>query len=268
MSRIPAPVSLLVILLAGLLFEPLTAQSPRHLVVACEDKEDPPRLTGSGSSIHPDRPGTAIEILRLIARQQRLTLDIRRYPWKRSLAMLARGEIDLLLYASYTPERAAMSAYPMRNGFPDSSRRFATLRYVVYRRRGTAVTATPGLLTGTRGPVGVPSGYSAAALLRSRGFLVDESQSSEIDLTKLAVGRVEAVVALEETADHIVSRNPELARKIEKAGILDTRDYYFVFSKTRAGTSPDLVEGVWNELARYRESPIFREIEESYRPGW
>ena len=134
------------------------AAPPRLLTVGCEDKEDPPRLLGEGPRIHPDRPGTAIEILRLIARQHRLSLDIRRYPWKRTLHMLANNEIDLLVYASFTPERAAIGEYPMLGGVPDPSRRFATLRYMTYRRKGEPVYALPGTISGTPGPVGVPGG--------------------------------------------------------------------------------------------------------------
>lgn len=222
-------------------------------------------MLGEGPRIHPDRPGTAIEILRLIARQHRLSLDIRRYPWKRTLHMLANSEIDLLVYASFTPERAAIGEYPMLGGVPDPSRRFATLRYMTYRRKGEPVYALPGTISGTPGPVGVPGGYSVAALLRARGIRVDESQSTEVDLRKLAAGRVQAVVALEETAEAIIGRDPALGTAIESAGVIDTRHYFFVFSKKYRKTRPEMADAVWTSLARYRESPAFRAIEESYR---
>ncbi|WP_169726086.1 substrate-binding periplasmic protein [Aestuariibacter salexigens] len=64
--------------------------------------------------------GLDIELFRAVAERAGYSVQFQKYPWKRSLINLQRGELDVLMAATYLPEResfAMFSAVPFRPGY-------------------------------------------------------------------------------------------------------------------------------------------------------
>lgn len=239
--------------------------APLQLQVACEDKPDFPGLLGRGNRILSVNPGTAVELLQLLAASLKFKYKLSRYPWKRALEMGSSGEADLLIYASWSRTRADKLRFPLRYGRVDYRRRYATRTYTLYRRKGDKLFWKNGKIYNLTGTIGAPRGYSIVIFLQSRSIAVDVSDSTGQDLRKLLHKRVQGVVALRTTATMYLKRHPQWAKQLEAAGTVKQKAYYFVFSKRFYAQHPRFAERFWNELARLRRSQRYRAIVAKYQ---
>lgn len=257
------PTALSILLL--LLLPAYLPAAPRHLQAACEDKPDFPGLLGRGQALPAANPGTAVELLRLLAVQMQFRFTLQRYPWRRALEMTASGESDLLIYASWNPQRASRFRFPLRNGQLDIRRRFATRTYTLYRLRGDRLRWHNNRMENLKGTIGAPRGYSIVPFLQQAGIPVDVSDATGQDLRKLLHGRVQGVVALQSTAEMYLQQHPEWRTKLEAAGTVRQQAYYFVFSNRFYTAHTAFAERFWDTLALLRNSPAYRRIQTRYR---
>ena len=107
---------------------PLMAETDFRIVYI--NKENPPRIMGSGTSIDRAKPGITVELLKMVAESVGVPFEFKRMPWKRCLYAVEHGMADAAFHASYKPSRAEFGVYPIRDGQLDSSRGIYTNAYV------------------------------------------------------------------------------------------------------------------------------------------
>lgn len=186
--------------------------------------------------------------------------ELKPLPWMRCLILASRGDMDAILGASYTPERALDLVYPRdAQGRPDDARQLFAQGYRLLRRRGDALDTDGQRFVRLVGPIGVERGHSTAAFARAGGAETDDNHSDVAAmLAKLRSGRLGGALVAE----------PQYASLRRRAGVLDgleaaptviqPRSYFLVFSSSFARREPMLVEQLWTEAARQRETPVIR----------
>jgi polar amino acid transport system substrate-binding protein len=219
---------------------------------------NPPYFYGVGTAIDPDRPGLAVELLRLAGRRAGVSVSFARVPWQRGLYMLENGLADATFFSSYRQERLGFGVYPMKDGRPDTARAMMAQAYRLYVRRESGVTWDGTRVTGLRQPVGATPGFAVAAFLRGLGVAVAEEPSHQANLTMLAHGRLDGYAELENQADPVIGADPGAYAAIVKCDppLLDT-PYYLMVSKAFYGAHADLAERLWDAIPAVEEDPAY-----------
>ena len=192
LARAAACLALLAGPIAGAAAQPQAGLKP--LVMAFTDLA--PWLNREG----PAFTGAYTEILRELARRVGRPLEIRDCPVKRCLAMLEQGQADLTIGLKRTPERAAYL------DFLHTPYRLAVADRVFLVRTGES--AKIGRYEDLLGPrLGVVGGSSYFSAFDSDARLIKESApSTEANLHKLVLGRIDAVPLPEDQALVLVRR--------------------------------------------------------------
>lgn len=210
----------------------------------------------------PDGGHFSLQLMRaVVAAKPAVRFELQAVPWVRCLILASRGEVDAILGASFTPERALDLVYPRdARARPDESRRLFSQGYRLLRRRGEAVDIDGQRFVKLVGPIGVERGHSSASFARAGGADTDDNHPDVAAmLAKLRNGRLGGALVAE----------PQYASLRQQAGALDgleaapsvlqPRGYFLVFSAAFAQREPILVEQLWDEAARQRETPHIRE---------
>lgn len=237
-----------------------------RLAIAFDTKSNPPRVMGEGTVIDPDRPGISIEVLCEAASRAGVSIELKRVPWARGLHLIEYNQIDGLFHASFTPERQAIMAYPLRNGRPDPERALFSQSYVLYARARDSVSWDGAVLGGLGGrAVGAARGYAIVALLRADGIAVEEEESTIANFRKLLAGRVAAIADLEGISDRLIAETPELAGQVRKfPAKLRQAPYYLALSHDFVAREPALAERLWDEIHAVNVSPALGRIQGRY----
>jgi len=203
----------------------------------------------------PARPGIAIDIAKAAAEQAGCVVKLTRLPGVRVLREVQAGEYDGAIMFSYEPERARQMAYPGKGATPDSSSRLATLRYFLYRRKGSAINWDGTTLTNPGGlAIGINYGYSITDFLQQQGAKVDEVKTTEQNIGKLQLGRIAGYAMQEHIADAAI-KAMHADQDIEKLPIpLSTKDYFLAFSQKFYRAHPDTANAIWQIIAEKREA--------------
>jgi polar amino acid transport system substrate-binding protein len=240
------------------------AASARDLKIACENKQDFPTVMGNSSKVLEKNPGMGVEAIYLLEKRLNIKIHIKRLPWKRCLAEMQKGHVDGLFTASYKEKRKQFGRYPEINGKVDPSRRFTSASYALYRLKGSDVNYD-GNNFHVKGKVGAPLGYSIVDDLKKKGLVIDESPNTLNDFKKMVKGRIQAVAALEMTADYYLMVNQNLNDKIEKIiPLIVEKPYYFMLSHQLYNEDKALVEKFWDTLADIRRDPEFQKLLKNY----
>ena len=170
---------------------PLTAQTVIRMVYF--NKENPPRVVGSGTSIDWSKPGITLELFKMIAQRVGVQFEYKRIPWKRCLYAVEHGTADATFHASFKPARAKFGVYPTRDGQLDPSRRIYKNSYVFYARKGSGVIWDGQTISNASRPIGTQLSYSIAEDLRQMGYEVEEEASVANNLDKLAATYFEII---------------------------------------------------------------------------
>jgi len=107
---------------------PLAAETDFRVVYS--NIENPPRIVGNGTSIDWSKPGTTLELFKMVSESVGMRLEFKRMPWKRCLYALEHGLADATFHASFKPARAEFGVYPDRDGQPDPARGIYKNAYV------------------------------------------------------------------------------------------------------------------------------------------
>lgn len=200
--------------------------------------------------------GISVDLTRLVLAEMQAEHEVHPLPWKRALDMLARGEIDMLVSGVKSPKRAAAYLYPEEPLVYSSWRLFVPAHSAidnVKALRGKRV----GLVLGYHYPDNV-----GAWLWKETA--VQEVNTDETNLRKLANGRLDAVVADALNALWTL-RKVKLESTVKPVGpSLGQRPVYVLFS--RETVSSAFVEAFSRTLGRIKQTPQYQTILEHYRP--
>jgi len=239
------------------------AASAAELRLAYADQEVPPYYAGNGPEI-PPKPGVVIEMVQRLLADSPHTLILTRLPARRLHEEIRAGRQDGLIGTRYTPDRAAIMAYPTRAGGPDARRLLASVRYVLYARRETPVRWDDAGLRDFYGALGIPSGVTALHRLKGMDRVATvEAPNSHQLFSMLARGRITAVVMLGASGDRYVGEF-EGAEIVRLDPPLLTEDFYIPFTRSFYEANRDFVEAFWQRLEQQRDS-LFAELLPGYR---
>lgn len=209
----------------------------------------------------PDGGHFSLQLMRaVIAAVPAGRFELKPLPWMRCLILASRGDADAILGASYTPERALDLVYPRdAQGRPDASRRLFAQGYRLLRRRGDALDTDGQRFVDLVGPLGVERGHSTAAFARAAGASTDDNHPDvRAMLEKLRKGRLGGALVAEPQYASLQGQDGMLDGVEAVPQVIQPRDYFLVFSSSFAQREPMLMERLWNEAARQRETPTIR----------
>jgi polar amino acid transport system substrate-binding protein len=212
--------------------------------------------------------GLNFELLRMVEQRLNIHFDFQSVPWKRCLAQLQANAYDGAFAVSYMPERRALGVFPgTGGGGADSARRMHVDRYMLLRRKGSAVEWDGKALRKLQGPVGFQLGYSVGEVLRGLHVEVDEgSQRADELARKLILGRLGAA-AMGGSDTAAIMRGP-LAAQLEVLPLpLIEKPYYLVLSHGMAERRPELAQRIWTAMAQVRNSPAYKKMEQAALEG-
>lgn len=207
----------------------------------------------------PDGSGVDLLLARAVAQEMQLAVDFKILPWPQCLADLLAGKLDAVLNASYSPERAKLFAYPLKDGVVDENCRTHIDGYSLYRRKGGTAVWLNGKLEHCSSPVAVQRGFSVGEILKVGGARLDERhQAPEDILALMQQGKIEAAALLHTNTDRLLELHSEWAATVEKAPFcIVSKPYYLIFNKELSEHEPEMTRAFWKRLAALRNSPRY-----------
>jgi polar amino acid transport system substrate-binding protein len=214
--------------------------------------------------------GLNFELLHMVEQRLNIRFDFQSVPWKRCLAQLQANAYDGAFAVSYMPERRALGVFPggdSSNAGADSAKRMHVDRYMLLRRKGSAVEWDGKALRKLDGPVGFQLGYSVGDVLRGLRVEVDEgSQRADELARKLIAGRVGAA-AMGGSDTAAVMRGP-MAAQLEVLPVpLIEKPYFLVLSHSMVERRQQLAQRIWSAMAQARNSPAYKKLEKAALEG-
>jgi len=239
-----------------LLSIPFFAQAKTVFTVAYEDKIQFPYYMGESLEVLVDKPGTAVELVKLIeSRVPGVKVEFKRCPWKRCLLEIAQGNVDALFNASFKESRLKLGAYPWKAGSVDVDRRLTTIAYHFYKQKGSEFSWDGTNVSGSP-IIGAPRGYSIVGDLKELGLEVSEAHSTEANLKKLLASRVSAVALQEVTGDYFLKGSSEFERLEKVYPPIKTKPYYLMISNQFKEKNIKLANKIWDAVATLREGRL------------
>ena len=271
MSRFSNPSQRRLILVICMLAFGILCLFPQvSLTIAYEDKEQPPYYMGNSSTVLPELPGVAVELVQALTEKvPGISIQLVRVPWSRCVAGLGNNSYDGIFNASYTEARLPLGWYPTLDntlhGLVDVSRQITTIAYSLYAHRSSGLQWDGSGLPDTGLTVGAPLGYSIVADLRSMGVQVAEVSGTTNLLDMLELNRLQVVALQSVTADALLRDYPQRYRNVVKLEPpVVSKPYYLMLSHGFVSKNPLLARQIWQALKDLREER-FEALLEKYR---
>ena len=224
--------------------------------VCYENIENIPYYYGEGSEVPKARAGLYVDMFEVVSVKLALKISFHRAPWARCLKRLELNQVDGVLAASYKPERAVYSHYPMSFGAVDMERRIVNKAYFLYRRKGSSVSWDGDNFQGIK-VVGAQIGYAVIDFLRKYNVTVMETASVQRGFKQLQNQRLEGFATLEAVGNTLLMRYPDQYNMIEKVPTaLSIKPYYLLIGTEFYKNHESLSEDIWNTLAQIRETDM------------
>lgn len=224
-----------------------------------------PYTTGNGSEINWDKPGVALEMLKLIEKELEIEISIARMPWKRGLIQMEQGHIDALFSASFKQERFKYGLYPMKGERIDRDKKFYDLCYCFYKMKGSLLIWDEGDLKNQTRPIGAMRGYSIVNTLREKGVSVVENDNELSNFKMLKLGRIDAVATYSYAGDALLNHHHDEFKDVVKMDApFEAKSYYLMFSYQFMKENPDVAEKIWDAIRKIRESEKFEQLFSKY----
>lgn len=210
--------------------------------------------------------GLNFDLLRLVAERAGVTFNFQSMPFKRCLAQLKANTVDGVFAVSFKPDRLELGTYP-GGATPDASKRMHVDRYILLRRKGSALDWDGKALRNVDGAIGAQLGYSITDQLRSLNVTVDEgSQRSDELIRKLLAGRI-AGAALGGSDARTLLDGP-YGPQIEACPIpLVEKPYFLMLSHALVEKQPALARHIWSTIEQVRNSPAYKQLERTDSRG-
>ncbi len=232
----------------------LLASSAQACVIklAYNEISAPPYYFGDGGKT-PENPGPAIELVDLAAAKLGCKMVWQRKPLKRILRELETNDIDATLALSYSKDRSATMAYPLKNSVPDASLALWALSYDCYVKQGSTLRWDGKQFNRKPLRVGANAGYSVIKDLSELGIAVEEAPGDLNNLGKLVNNRIEVYAGQSLFVDQL--REQDEFKGIEKlAPSIVRKDYFLVFSNGFYAASGDTAHKLWKQIEEVKKS--------------
>ncbi len=225
------------------------------LHLAYSDKESALFLVGDGPTI-PEKPGIAIEMVEKAAAACQVAVSFARYPGGRLLALSAEEALDGVVMLSFTRDRLAFAAYPMKGDAADPDFQIASLSYAFYVRADSDVTWNGMEITGLTKPIGANFGWSIVEDLKKDGLAVEPAKDTANNFNKLLGGRIDAVATHVTIGDAYLAHNGLTGKVKRLEPPISTKPYYLVLSRPWHDQHPDAAQCLWQSIADQRRQDM------------
>jgi len=253
-----------ILLLFSIFSLTLTVQAETIFKVAFENKVQFPYYMGQSSKVLADKPGAAVELIKLIeSKVPGIKIELVRYPWTRCLKELNDGNIDAVFNASFEEERLKIGAYPWKADSVDTDRKLTTIAYHFYKLKRSDFAWDGKVVSGKSSSIGAPTGYSIVEHLKKIGLKVNESSSTQSNMKKLISGRVSAIALQEINGDYLIKTLDEFSNLEKVEPPIITKPYYLMISNQFKGKNPKITEKIWDAVASLRDESL-NNITEKY----
>lgn len=231
--------------------------------------ESIPAIRPDGSQNSNERPGFRVEVLRAAGKTCGTTVNFMPVPWQRALELVKSGSVDGAFSASWSPERAAFGAFPLRNGVIDPTKAMKGYTYNLYVHPGSRLTWDGKAVSTNGGRKVIVERGSAGAELATRLGLEAVPVSGYLNMVRmLAERRADGLIGIDVHVEKQLAESPPLAASVkEVTPPLEARHGYVMFSKAFHTAHTALAECMWGALADIRSKPAYRELVKSYQNG-
>ncbi len=182
---------------------------------------------------------------------------IRPLDWTACLEHARKGEVQMVLGASYSAERAEFLSYPADAGSTNvSAFRLTQVEYVVVNRKGNPYEFEGNILDLPK-PVMVPQGYSVGADLKAGGVSeVDSTSKGDLaTLLRLVTKEDGSVVTLRSMAE-LLADHPSFKDKLKIQTVpFKTKSYFAAFSSS-SKFPLERQQAIWDAIAQVRENKV------------
>lgn len=179
--------------------------------------------------------------------------------------MLAKGEIDGIPMASFSPDRAThFGAYPMKNGQVDSTRKVFDGSYALYKLKHSPLSWDGKNSSEVNLPIAVNLGFSVAGFLKKHGLSILENSSAQANMEMLLAERVAGVAVFKSLGNDILKRDPRYKAIIMLNQPLTTKPYYMMLSHQLVQSQPKLAEDIWSGAAKIGPSKEYQKVVVKY----
>ena len=207
----------------------------------------------------PDGSGQHQFLLRLAARGLPLQLHNYMAPRPRCLQDVREGRADAAI-GIYAADRLDAFAYPGSAGRPDAAQGLGEVRFVAYRRAGSAVSWDGRRFQNLEGgPVGVLFGFAYGPKLAQLGLPIDDRAIGHDQLLqKLLRGRNPVVILQERQGEQLIERR--YAGQIEALSpLFEEFTLYLMVGRPFMTRQGELVRAYWRAIEAARASAEYRQ---------
>ena len=242
---------------------------PATLTIAYEDDNSFPWVF----DVRGIPEGLDIEFMKLLEKELRIKIVMVKYPWKRCLAMMQKGDVDGVIGSSFKPDRLSLGAYPTKNGFSnertgdqeiDETKRMHTSGYSLYRLKGAAAEWDGRAFNHLDGKkIASQLDFTITADMKALGAPVVETTNDPENIFRGLIMNYFAAAAVQTgTAEFLLGRNQEFADKIEKCSVnkppFHQKPYYLMLSFALIEKYPEFSQVVLKNVEKIRESKAFK----------
>jgi len=235
---------------------------PLSMTIAYSDADSFPFQVGKGTEIGTP-PGITVEIIKQAAKDIGIEVSFVRYPNKRVLLSLSRGEIDGAGIYSFKKERLKNGLYPMIEGRLNDANRIGTIGYYFYKLKNSPLKFDGKTLSGNKNKIGANSGYSIVADLKNMGVSVSEVSSTIQNFKMLQLKRISGIANQNIDADPLIKAYGYT--NIEKLlPAIKSKSYFLMLGHKFVEKYPTVSKKLWNRIGEIREQKT-KEIFHKYK---
>lgn len=234
----------------------MAGEKPKFLTVGHMDFDKPPYYHRNGT-------GLDLKLVRMAAERIGIDVTFTALPWRRCQALLEKNKLDGILGASFTETRMKIARYPLTSeGKTDNSAALHLDGYSFYKRLDDPFDYDGERFINLTGLIGANSGFSIVKKLKTRGIAVDDNaKTTERNLKKLVVKRLQVVVDGGIRVDYYLKNHPELLEKIVKVSTpYELSGRFFIVSRGFYQQYPGVAEQLWATIKEIRESEAFQKM--------
>lgn len=214
----------------------------------------------------PDGTGLNFVLLKRVENRLGEQFEFKSLPWKRCLAYVASGEMDGVVAAAYSAQRAVWGVVPLLpNGEERSAARLYYDEFHVYVRSGSPVKWDGKAFANLNGSVAIQAGFVVAERLGKMGVELDQSgKSAEHGLRLLMNGSASVAVLQASQANFLIHGDPRFRGHVEVLPVPFAQvPLHLLMSRKSWQREQKRIEALWDALAIERESADYQKQEKA-----
>jgi polar amino acid transport system substrate-binding protein len=243
----------------------LSAQTIRVCVI--DQKAEPFYMSAVGEPVASDMRGVTFDLFDQIGAQLNIKFKFERWPWKRCVQRLKKGEVDALPHVVFRESRMEWARFPLsEQGGIDSTQRIYHYPYSLYYHKKYPIDWDGKRFSRLDKPIGALLAFDIVSDLKKQGVEVIESADMAYLLTLLQGRRISALASYAALADPVIrDGGSQYDMLIKHETPLKWIDGYLAFSHYYYWEHAEIAEAIWCLIREMREAGEIEKLIEKYR---